>query len=424
MLNRRSFSIGACLIPCTMLVWPLAAGADDRVKRKHFFAGCFYDTAASPEGMLIKHLIVPERRIRGLGPESVGAELTPLAREILNADEAFRQAANLSMGEPDGNPLVIGIQRAQHEVTSVRTEGLPDEFLTVISVTVSLDVMTDKAAFRNSNRFESLYSTMIVMNQVIQARSIPDEVAIAGHYRNVFVAAVNELLKVGEKAFEDRRERASAIFQVRNMVLPEPLPPEIEQLIAGGLAAAGTGAEADRAAELVKLSREFQHIYNLMLHDALDRRNIRDLTLLPPASPWGEARVLRQLEQRLGINAEILAEPDPNRMNGYEIRAGITKTSTVRAAQNQIGRVMQLNVSMASRIVRRRGEGDIVHMPMAIANPMDKVAVGIGFTTFNEIEGMVRSATRNVMMQSFRDAARNTANGLVDLMIASAKEIL
>ena len=420
-IKRRNICILAGCIPLLSGIAPTLSYATQ--PRIHFYAGCFYDTAASPDSQLIKHLVAPERRARNLGPESFGAEMGPLAREILNDNQEFRRAANLSMGEAVGNPLVIGIQRAQHEVTTVRAEGVPDEFLTVVSVTLSLDVMTDKAAFRNSNRFESLYSTMLVVNQLIQARQIPDDTALADHYRNVFTIAVKKLLEVAERAFEDRREKASAIFQVRNMVLPDPLPPEIEQLVAGGLSAAGSPGETGRAGELIKLSREFQHIYNLMLVDALDQRKIRDLSLLPPASPWGEARVLRQLEQRLGINAEILSQADPSRMNGYEIRAGITKTNTVKVGENQIGRVMQLNVSMASRIVRNPGEGEVIHVPLAIANARDKVATGVGYRTFNEINGMERSATRDVMMQSFRDGARHTASELVDLMIATAKEI-
>jgi hypothetical protein len=397
--------------------------ADAGRGRQHYYAGCFYDTAAHSESHMIKHLVDPERRMQKLGPESFGAEMNLLALEIVEADAGFRDRARLSIREPIGNPLVLGLQRAQHEVTSIKVEGVPDEFLTVISITVSLDVMTDKAAFRESHRFESLYSTMMVVNQLYQGREIPNDVRMYELYRNTFKLAVAKVLDVAEKAFDDRREQAKAIFQVHNMVLPNPLPSEVEQLITGALSANGATGGDERAGEIAKLSREMRHIYSQMILDAMEKRNVHELSLLPPTSPWSEARVLRQLEQRLGINAEILAQPDPSRMNGYEIRAGISKAETVEVKKNQIGGVMQLNVSVGSRIVRSQGDGNLIHVPLAIANPMDKVSTGIGYRNFNEVIGMTRSATRDVMMQSFRDASRKTADGIVDLMLAVAKEI-
>ena len=70
--------------------------------------------------------------------------------------------------------------------------------------------MTDKAAFRNQNRFESLFSTMIVVNQVVQGRSRPTDAELVRYYQSAFNASVEELLDRAAKTLRDQRERASA----------------------------------------------------------------------------------------------------------------------------------------------------------------------------------------------------------------------
>jgi hypothetical protein len=159
-----------------------------------------------------------------------------------------------------------------------------------------------------------------------------------------------------------------------------------------------------------------------MLLDRLKKTGAAQITLLPPSSPWSESRILRQLQQRLGVSAEILSEPDPNRMNGYEIRAGITATNTIAHAGNNVGRTMQSNISVASRIVRNK-DGTLVHAPIGIKSVNEKVAVGVGFDTFSDIEGLSRSATRDVVMRAFRRGASEVANGMVPLILKVASEI-
>jgi len=278
---RRSIGSGLMMIPF------IEATVAKSAPRPHFYAGCFYDTAAHSDSTLMKHLVRPERISRRLDAQSHGSELSPRAREIVQNRRDFLERGSVSLTQTQGNAVVIGVQRAQHETATIKSNGVPDEYVTVVSVTVSLDVMTDKAAFRNTNRFESLFSTMLVVNQVIQERQPPSDAALNSHYMRVFSEAVNSILNSAD-VFVDVRDRANAVFQIKNMVLPDPLTPELEQLVVSALKADGNSGADYRRGEMRKLSREFQHIYNLMLLDRLKKSGATQITLLPPSSPWSE----------------------------------------------------------------------------------------------------------------------------------------
>ena len=382
---------------------------------KHFFAGCYYDTGMSENSLMSKHLIAPIRN--GMGLTQDGAEMTPLVRGIVEGNKGFANIAGLT--DSEGNPVAISVTRAQHEVISVLTPGLPAEYLTTISVSAALDVMTDQAAFRNQKRFESIYSNLIIVNQVIHGRNRVSDADLAKHYASTFRAAVEELLERAAKSLRDKRDRASAVFQVNNMVLPNPLPLDLEALIVSGVEASADKNPDARAEELKKLTRELKHIYSLMILDALDKAKINNVAILPPESPWAESRVLSRLKDRIGIpTTEILTQPDATRMNGYEIRAGVTGLSRERA-----GSTSQINVAMGSRIVRRKSGDQVEHMPLSIADPVKKVAVAAGSGAFIEMPSFKRGVTRDITMTAYRDAARSTAIALVPFLKATANEI-
>ncbi len=382
--------------------------------QSHFFAGCYYDTSLSKASTLFKNLIRPV----SAGRDNDGAELTPYVREIVEGRKDFVAVAQLN-GEnpPRGNPIAMSVTRAQHEVITVLTPGLPPEYLTTISVSAAFDVMTDQAAFRNQNRFESIYSNMIIVNQVIHSRKQVTETDLVKYYQTTFKAAAEELLERAMKTMRDKRERASAVFQVKNMVLPNPLPPDLEALIIGGIEASADKNPNAREEELKKLTREIKHIYSLMIMDALDKAKVTNVAILPPESPWAEARILSRLKERLNINAEILAQPDASRMNGFEIRAGITAVNRAKS-----GSTTQVNLTMGSRIVRMKGPDAADHVPMSIQDPMKKVAIFTGARSFIESASFKRGVTRDITMSAIRDAAEGTAKALVPLLKTTANE--
>lgn len=413
MLTRRVF-LKQAMPACVTLAMPSLVRAQANAP-KHFFAGCYYDTAVSNASMLSRYLIAPVRTNMNLTQD--GAEMTPFVLNVLDQRKDFAAATGLNVNG-EGNPIAISVTRAQHELITVLTPGLPPEYLTTISVSAALDVMTDQAAFRNQNRFESIYSNMIIVNQVIHGRNKVSDADLVKYYQMTFKAAVDELLERAMKSMKDNRDRASAVFQVKNMVLPAQLPQDLDALIAGGIEASADQNANARDEELKKLTREIKHIYSLMIMDALAKAKITNVAILPPESPWAEARVLSRLKERLRINAEILTQPDASRMNGFEIRAGITN-----AARSKAGSTSQVNVTMGSRIVRVNANGSTDHMPAAIQDPMKKVAVNTGARSFVDSASFKRGVTRDITMAAIRDAAEGTAKNLVPHIKATANEL-
>ena len=410
MVQRRTFLIagGAAL---ASFARPNLLRAQEG--QKHFFAGCFYDPALSEASTLFRYLVRPTQD--RADAQKDGAELTPVVRAILERKQEFGRIAQLN-DKDEGNPIALSVTRAQHEVVTVTMSGLPNEYITTVSVSMAIDIMSDKAAFRNQNRLESLYSTMLIVNQVIQSRNRPGESELARHYQNVFFAAIDEIIVRVTKYLRDRRERALAVFQVKNMVLPTPLPLDIAGLISSGIDADGDKSEDARRREMTNLGREVQHIYSLMILEGLERAKVTNVAILPPESPWTEGRILRRLQQRLGLQSEILFQADSSQMNGFEIRAGILKVERTKGSGNSL-----IACTMGSRIVRKKGD-DLEHLPSSIKDASRKVAVSTNARTFIDRPDFKRGLPRDVIMSAIRDSARGTAVALVPLLKFTAEE--
>jgi hypothetical protein len=383
-----------------------------------YFAGCFHDAAAAPDSHLMRYLVVPERgRIPAALANDHGAELRLLAEDLLREKPEFGKAAVLGTDEQAGNPLFLGISRAMHESIEVHQPGTPAEYLTVISVTATLDVVTGHAAFRNTNRFETLYSLLLVTNQAIQQRTPFTEAELQEHYRRIAREALAGVLDRGTREFADLRERAKAVFQVGLFKLPDPLPPELDQLIASANRADGS---ADRAGEIERLTRECRHMLNFAIRDELGRRKIFDIALLPPQSPWTSGRALRQLQTRLRLADEpIIETPDPAKMNGYEIRGAVVKTWSQVASTNTVGQVIQVNAQCGSRIVRQCGPR-LDQVPDEITDPAKKLGLGYGYRTYSKIVEIDRVATRDIAIGALRDSLVDLSKQTVELMQKTA----
>lgn len=416
-INKRNFVLATTASAINLATPQIIRAQTD--PQSHFFAGCYYDTALSETSHAAKYLFTPIRAgyssDNPYNPDNRGAELSNFARELVFKNNDFCKYSNINK-QDEGNPIAISLTRAQHEIITVATPGLPTEYMTVISVTAALDVMTDKAAFRNNSRFESIYCNLIVVNQVVQTRNKLSDSELQKYYQKVFGAAVDELLERAGKKLIDKRERARAVFQVKNMVLPDPLPEDLANLITSGIEASSDNGQEAKTNELKKLGRELQHIYSLMILDALEKQKIKDIAILPPESPWTEGRVVRLLRSRLGLTVDLVSQADASQMNGYEIRAGISKVSRTKAGMNSA-----IDVSMASRIVRNI-EGKLDHKPSSIKDPLKKVASAGGVKRYVELPDFKRGVTRDVTMGSIRDAARGTAVALVPFLNTTASE--
>jgi hypothetical protein len=379
-----------------------------------YLLGCFYDAGAAAGSDMMRYLILPERtRVAANLAADQGGELRSLAEEVLRDTPAFVKAASLGHSQETGNPLFLGITRAMHETFVLTYTGLPDEYLTIVSVTATLDVVTSTTAFRNTNRFESLTSLLLVTNQPFKQRTAPSEAELQARYRQVAKEALAGVLERGTREFADNRQRAKGVFQVTLFKLPDPLPAEIDQLIASAIK---SDASVDRASEIDRLTRECQHMLSFGVQDELDRRKVLDIAVIPSQSPWTTGRALRQLQTRLRLSDEpIIATPDPAKMNGYEIRSAIVKTWCAVAARTAVGQLMSIDVQTASRIVRQCGSS-LHHMPDDIADPARKIGMGYGVRNYARIAGFERVATRDVAMGALRDSLIDLSKQTVDLM--------
>ena len=363
---------------------------------------------------------MPERgRIAVSLANDRGGELRSLADEVLQEKPAFAKAALLGNDQKTGNPLFLGILRAMHESIQLRQPNMPDEFVVVISITATLDVVTSSAAMRNSNRFESLHSLLFVTNQAVKQRTPFTDNELVGHYRRVANEALAAVIDRGTEEFSDIRERAKAVFQVTLFKLPDPLPSELEQLISS---ATNADASTDRTSEISRLTSECAHTLSFAVRDELSRRKALDIALLPTQSPWTSGRALRVLQQRLQLSDSVILDtPDPSKMNGYEIRGGVVKTWSQVVSGNAIGQVIQVSVQTGSRIVRQCGER-LEQAPESIVDPVKKIGMAYGQRTYSKIEGFERLATRDVVVGALRDSLLDLAKQTVDLMQKTAPE--
>jgi hypothetical protein len=307
-----------------------------------------------------------------------------------------------------------------HESGRFYGDGLPDEYITVISITATVDIVTDRVAGANGKRFESLYSCMLVTNQAIQDRRSLTDAELAFHYRRIALEALKGGLERSTRDLSDQRTHAPAAFQVSAFQLPDPGPPELLQLIQSATQA---DAIADMSEEKRRLSRELQHILSFAVEDELVKRGRRDIAILPPPSPWADGRVLHKLKQRYRLSdQEILRSPDPNRMNGYEIRAALIGTHSKAIKTTTAGALVQISAQVGDRIVQNRS-GSISQVPSSIGDPTRKIGVGWGYRNYRQVTGIERLATRDIAMGSLRDACIDLARPTVDLMLTTAQEI-
>jgi hypothetical protein len=417
-ISRRALIVGAAAMP--LMGRPAWASNE-----KLFYAGCFHDTGSGSQSQIRRYLIEPERRRRAIPPATPpGADMSAAVRELLIARQGELAAVGLNLKEKVGQALVFGVARAQHEVATVRAPGVPDEYLIVVSITVSLDVLTDQAAWSNAKRFEVIYATMQVVDQTIQQRTPPSDAELEQAYLRVFLSAADGAVDQFREDAGIDRAKAAAVFQVRKLGLADPIQDILAPLLDGAIKADGetSGAEAMKA-ERERLSREVMHITTTFLRRAVSASGHTELAIMPAPSSWTRSRVLRVLQQRLGYGTDIPSEPDPTKMNGYTINAGILSAKPTVMQEESFGRVIQLNAQLGSQILRVRPRAEPVQVPSSITDPKARFAQGFGFRTYNDVVGITKSATRDVMMGSIRDAAKDMAEPLIALMTQVAKEI-
>jgi len=386
-----------------------------------FFAGAFYDVPAT--GAVASYLVTP---LTGTVTGFKGDELSGLVEKAVFTHLGLSQTLSLKkdgeIGQADA--VSVYLSRAQHEQVVFSSSGAPDQFLTVVSLAISLDVFTEKAAEKNFLQLESLHSTLVVGEQPIVSDMPLDDAELTRAYVELFHKTLAELLNrvTGEVEWNRKRERANAVFQLSQFILPKPekTPIEIQSLI-------GDGSETERQ----KLALEFLHTVNQFVSDEVQRRGYADVALLSPPTNWAVGNVGRAFAVRL-VGEDNLAKTtirffvDPTlemagdsnlngreKVLGYTIKPALARVVTDVLAESKLERQSALGIQLLARVYRPGAKPKWV--PVGVSEP-DRTAKGVGVKQFKDIVGMKRPTTREITMDAMRAAARDLAPQLVDLI--------
>ena len=199
--------IVACFSSCTAL-----AQGDVGQSQSLFNAGTYFDVPPPGGNATSKYLV---SAIAGKADTFEGNELTAYVETALKSNPDFNRQVPLSYGDQNrlgkkktGDALALYVSRAQHDEIRFSAPGAPDDYLTVISISIALDIFTNKAAERNALQLERSFSRLLVGEQPIRSSAPLDAHGLSMAY----VALFNQTLKslLGEVSADRgwQRERA------------------------------------------------------------------------------------------------------------------------------------------------------------------------------------------------------------------------
>lgn len=415
------------LILCVCLqVQQASAQSIDEQPQKLFYAGAYFDVPPQGGNDATNYLIAPLVRKSGV---FAGDELSSFVEDFLRGNADLNKAVAIAYGRDaaigkNGNALAIYIPRAQHDVVRFSVPGAPDEYLTIVSISVALDVFTDKAAEKNQLQLESLYSRLLVGEQAVKTTVPLDANGLAAAYTSLFTQTLGDLFNDAAADLGWKRERANAAFQLKDFILPAPdnLAPEVAQLI-----------DSSSEVERTKLSLEFVHLVNKAVSDELRAKGYRDIALLSPPTAWAQSNVGELLANRLVGGSRLGHAPirfyvDPTLEQGgdlrvggsmgvlgYTVRTALARADTKVLAESKLQRASRFGVQLLARIYRPQPGKPPKWVPATLPEEA-RTAKSVGGADFEDVAGMTRGTTRDVAMAAMRSAAKDLAPHLADLM--------
>jgi len=392
--------------------------------QKTFFVGAFFDPAANRDGQLVKYLVRPQAagasRLRG-------NELSNVARDALGQEREFLKATNLVLsGSTGGNPVAIYVSRAQHQEFHQSISGLEVHY-TWISVTVHLDIFTDEAAFENSKRFESLYSQLQMVNQPIRTEVPLSDSRLQQEYVALFKQAIRELVKRAVDELKWSRSRADAVFQVAKFLPPSKPSIGYNSLLSGAISSAGLSVnERTLKREKRRLERELKYSMNTFITMRLREKQIDNLALMPPESPWSDSKIVKLLEDRPGMSfmaGKVLSNIDVAAMDGYRIYGLWAGEGTEELERNKSQALMLYVPLIAGAVYAVGADGKLTgSRPLCLKDKKARKQIGRRGIQYREVVGLPMN--RVVFIQAFRSSVEVLAERLVELMVLTAAENL
>ena len=409
--------------------------------RETFYVGSFFDLPGRTDNQLVKYLVKP---VCNTNSDLMGDELSGYVNSLLQKERSFLELIHLDLypqkpedekwGEK-GNAVAFYVSRAQHETIKYKAPGVGDEYLTVVSIALSMDIFSDRAAKKSQLRLESLFSKLLVGEQPIVTEAPLSENRLESIYWTLFENTLRELVQQVEDELRWKRDRAKAVFQFNQLDIPK-MSPELSQLIESTLASdgkqkAGTGTVADLEKERLKL--EFLHTLHQFVSKRLREKGISDIALMSPPTPWAQGNVGEILKNRLvgrkrAKQTTLRFYVDPTleqggtfrfkgktAVFGYTVRTALVRAHISKVKGNDLVTQRQFTTQLAVRIYRPVPGDKPKWMPVTVEKKK-RTAMAYGCNVFNNVIGMERPTTRELAMDSFRKAAKEISPKLINLM--------
>ncbi len=423
------------------------AFSKNRDLRKTFYVGSFFDLPGGSDNQLVKYLVKP---VCGANSDLMGDELSGYVNDLLQKEKTFLDLINLNLypQEPEdenwgkkGSAVAFYVSRAQHETIRYRAPGIGDEYLTVVSIALSMDIFSDRAAKKRQLRLESIFSKLLVGEQPVITETPLSGTRLKSIYGELFKKTLKELVTQAEGELNWKRDRAKAVFQFNRLDIPK-ISKELTQLIDNTVASEGGQASEDAVAwEKERLKLELLHTLHQFVSKRLRENGISDIALMSPPTPWAQGHVGEILKNRLvgrkrAKQTTIRFYVDPtmeqggtfriggkSAVFGYTVRAALPLAHISKMEETKLVTQKQFSTQLAARIYRPVPGGKPKWMPVTVEKKK-RTALSYGYHVFNTVKGMKRPTTRELAMDSFRDAAKDLSPQLIDLMQEIARNRL
>lgn len=413
--------------------------SQNRDLRKTFYVGSFFDLPGGPANQLVNYLVKP---VCNASSDLMGDELSGYVSSLLQKDRSFLDLIHLDLypQKPEdenwgkkGNAVAFYVSRAQHETIKYKAPGVGDEYRTIVSIALSMDIFSDRAAKKRQLRLESIFSKLLVGEQPVVTESPLSESRLKSIYSVLFEKTLKELLLQVENELRWTRDRAKAVFQFNQLDIPK-MSPELSQLIESTLTSDGrqkAGTVADLEKERLKL--EFLHTLHQFVSKKMREKGISDIALMTPPTPWAQGNVGEILKNRLvgrkrAKQTTIRFYVDPTMEQGgtfrfkgktavfgYTVRTALVRAHISKVKGNELVTQKQFTTQLAARIYRPVPGDKPKWMPVTVEKKK-RTAIAYSCKVFKNIKGMDRPTTRELTMDSFRQAAKEISPQLINLM--------
>jgi hypothetical protein len=421
--------------------------SENRDLRETFYVGSFFDLPGGTDNQLVKYLVKP---VCNANSDLMGDELSEYVNSLLQKEKSFLDLIHLDLypQKPEdenwgkkGNAVAFYVSRAQHETIKYKAPGVGDEYLTVVSIAMSMDIFSDRAAKKRQLRLESIFSKLLIGEQPVVTDTPLSEKRLKSIYSALFEKTLKDLVQQVEGELRWKRDRAKAVFQFNQLDIPK-MSPELSQLIENTLASDGkqkAGTVADLEKERLKL--EFLHTLHQFVSKRMREKGISDIALMSPPTPWAQGNVGEILKNRLvgrkrAKQTTIRFYVDPtmeqggtfrfkgkSAVFGYTVRAALPRAHISKTKKTKLVTQKQFTTQLAARIYRPVPGNKPKWMPVTVGKEK-RTAIAYGCKAFKNIKGMERPTTRELAMDSFREAAKDISPKLIALMQEIAKHRL